>query len=59
MLFELQMIRSIRFPKKEMYYPLRSIETSTNGKKRYFSRKFDEQDGDEVTYVDKPNQILT
>jgi len=59
MLFELQMIRSIRFPKKEMYYPLRSIETSTNGKKRYFSQKFDEQDGDEVTYVDKPNQILT
>jgi hypothetical protein len=59
MLFELQMIRSIRFPKKEMYYPLRSIETSTNDKKRYFSQNFDEQDGDEVTYVDKPNQILT
>ena len=41
-----------------MHYPTRSIETPTNGKKRYFGYEFDEQDGDEVTYLDKPNQLL-
>jgi hypothetical protein len=58
MLFELQMIRSIRFPKKQMHYPIRSIETPTNVKKRYSDYEFDEQDGDEVTYIDKPNQFF-
>jgi hypothetical protein len=58
MLFELQMIRSIRFPKKQMHYPIRPIETPTNGKKRNSCYEFNEQDGDEVTYTDKPNQLL-
>ena len=39
-----------------MHYPLRSIKTPTIGKKRYFGFELDEQDGDEVTYLDKPNQ---
>ena len=34
-----------------------SIETSTNGKNRYFGYEFDDQN-DEVTYLDKPNQLL-
>ena len=58
LLFELQMIRSIRFPKKQMHYPIRPIETPTNGKKRNSCYEFNEQDGDEVTYTDKPNQLL-
>jgi hypothetical protein len=58
MLFELQMIRSIRFPKKQMHYPIRPIETPKNGKKRNSCYEFNEQDGDEVTYTDKPNQLL-
>ena len=41
-----------------MYYPMRSIETPTIGKKRYFGYEFDEQDGHEVTYLDKPNELL-
>ncbi len=28
-------------PKKQMHYPLRSIETPTNGKKRYFGSEID------------------
>ena len=73
MIFDLQLLRSLNFPEKNptTYISPRNIpaDDPPNCRKRKFEiefveddsdyeKKFDEDDGDIVTYVDKPNTFL-
>ena len=62
MIFDLQLLRSLHFPEKKSttYISPRNIpaDDPQNCRKRKFEIEFDEDNGDMVFYVDKPNTFL-